>query len=580
MKSLIDREQSFPSIDSATWRRQVEDELKGQDFDRALVTRLLEGIDLAPLYDSAPECVVPLGGTRSRTWEPRSASRLGVALGEEPAFVALEGEAALESLPSGVVGLSLPGRARMSTALEMLRPCEPLTLQELRLGIDPLGALARHGVDEGPLAELAGEWSELPELSGVDTVCALRVDTGPYHDAGADGVQELAIALSTLHAYLMHLPEGDSNVPIEVSFEVGKNVALEIAKLRAARVSIAKLLSAWKRDVSTVLHANTSRRMLTRYDPWVNVLRGTNAVFAAMVAGADSILCRPYDERLGEPSAQALRLARNTQLVLAKEGHLDRVRDPARGAFAIESLTDTLARRAWALFQEIEEEGGLEDALRSGSLRERIDRAHEERAKRIASRREPITGVSEFPLTGEKLPRREKRTETTSSPSTVLAPFVLRADAGLFEALRDAAQGDPLLAFLATLGPRAEHGPRSSWTHNLLLAGGFEVKVHEGTGDRSPEEAAGELAAAAKQSGARVLCLCASDERQATHGSAAVRALAELAPLELVWAGRPGERESELRALGVTDFCFAGGDVLALLKKLLEATGRTKEGVK
>ena len=224
-------------------------------------------------------------------------------------------------------------------------------------------------------------------------------------------------------------------------------------------------------------HAVTSSVMTTKHDPWVNMLRTTVACFAAGVGGADVVTVQPFDAALGLPDAFARRIARNTQSLLVEEGHLARVLDPAGGSWYVESLTDQLAQAAWDWFTEIERAGGLAAALDSGLVRDRLAAAWDARAARIATRKDPITGVSEFPNLAEKLPDREPAAAVLPSGGL---PRV-RAAQG-FEELRDrAASADrPPRVYLATIGPIARHTARAGFAGNLFQAGGLETPSGDG----------------------------------------------------------------------------------------------------
>jgi methylmalonyl-CoA mutase len=178
-----------------------------------------------------------------------------------------------------------------------------------------------------------------------------------------------------------------------------------IAKLRAARRTWTRVLeqcgitgAAGQRQ-----HAVTSWPMLTRRDPWNNILRGTIACFAAGVGGADAVTVTPFDAVIGQPDRLARRVARNTHALLAEESHVARVIDAAGGSWYVEDLTEQLAARAWACFQDIERAGGLRAALASGLIAGRLAASRQARRDALARRREAITGVSEFPLVGEVL---------------------------------------------------------------------------------------------------------------------------------------------------------------------------------
>jgi methylmalonyl-CoA mutase N-terminal domain/subunit len=210
-----------------------------------------------------------------------------------------------------------------------------------------------------------------------------------------------------------------------------------------------------------VQHAVTSSAMMTERDPWVNMLRTTVACLAAGVGGADAVTVLPFDAALGLPDDFSRRIARNTQAILLEESHLAQVIDPAGGSWYVESLTDELARAAWAWFQEIERAGGQWVALRSGLVGDRLAATAAKRAANLAKRREPITGVSEFPNLAEQPVVRDP----APAPASGGLPRIRRAEQ--FERLRTrsdahlAATGRRPKLVLAAIGPAAVYTARS-----------------------------------------------------------------------------------------------------------------------
>ncbi len=280
------------------------------------------------------------------------------------------------------------------------------------LGADPLGYAARTG-DEGfpfaPVAALARRCAE-----GYPGLRALTVDALPYHEAGGSAAQELGTSLATGVAYLRELTEagllsveqavGQAVGQLEFRYTATADQFLTIAKLRAARRLWARVAEVCGAPGGQVQHAVTSPVMMSRRDPWVNMLRTTVATLAAGVGGAESVTVLPFDHALGLPDAFARRIARNTSTILVEESHLSRVIDPAGGSWYVERLTDELAHAGWEFFQHIEQQGGQAAVLSSGSLRGDLAATWATRSAKLARRREPITGVSEFPNLTERLP--------------------------------------------------------------------------------------------------------------------------------------------------------------------------------
>jgi methylmalonyl-CoA mutase len=310
---------------------------------------------------------------------------------------------------------------------------------------------------------------------------------------------------------------------------------------------------------------------MAKRDPWTNMLRTSTACAGAAFGGADAITVLPYSWALGIPDRFARRIARNTQLVLQEESQLGRVVDPIGGSWYVEKLTDELAKRAWAMFQDIEAEGGLVTALTSGGLQDDIARVAETRAKAVATGRIELTGVSVFPYLGDDGVKITAYPATAPLPSPTLRPLTAHRLSESFEKLRDA--GDAFLAktgkrkqiFMANLGEIAEHNRRSQWVWNYLAAGGVEGLTSDGY--KTPAEAAD----AFKASGAKIACICSSDEVYARDAEAAAKALKAAGATRVLLAGRPGEAESSLRAAGVDSFLYAGQDAVATLEELHKA---------
>jgi methylmalonyl-CoA mutase len=304
--------------------------------------------------------------------------------------------------------------------------------------------------------------------------------------------------------------------------------------------------------------------MFTRRDPYVNLLRGTIAGFAAGVGGADAVTVAPFDAALGASTPFARRVARNTQALLIQEAHLARVVDPAGGAWLVESLTDGLARAAWAFFQEIEAAGGAVVALDSGLVAARVEKVRAAREKAVATRRTPITGVSEFPDLAEVPVERTPRAPRPNGGLPVYRP------AAPYEAYRDrsdavlAATGARPTAFLATLGPLATYSTRASFARNLLAAGGID------TVEAGPTETAESVAAAwqraREQAPMPVAVLCSSDALYAERGEATAAVLRTAGARRILVAGK-------VDVPGIDGQLFAGCDALAVIEGAYVAGG-------
>ncbi|SDJ49719.1 heterodimeric methylmalonyl-CoA mutase small subunit [Frankineae bacterium MT45] len=439
------------------------------------------------------------------------------------------------------------------------------------LGADPIGVSARTGApaDLDLVARVTALAADYPQLRSV------TVDATVYHESGASDSEEIAIAASVGVSYLRVLTAAGYSVDdaldrLEFRYAVTDDQFNSIAKLRAARRiwdRVGELSGADATHRAQVQHAVTSAAMLTQRDPAVNMLRATVGCFAAAVGGARSITVAPYDAAIGLPDDLARRIARNTQSVLHDESSLGRVSDPAGGSWYVESLTDALAETAWQKFTALERDGSAANLAAVEAL---IAPTRDERAKNIAHRRDPITGVSEFPALHEELLVREA---AAAAPTGGLPALRYAAE---FETLRDradaylATSGGRPKVFLAALGPVAAHSGRVGFASNLFAAGGLEAVV--GTGDID------QIVAAFKASDAVVACLCSSDRIYAEEAAGVAAALKAAGALQLWLAGQPGERADSDAAAGVDGYLFAGCNALDVLTTSLELTRHELNG--
>ncbi|MFL6060307.1 MAG: methylmalonyl-CoA mutase family protein [Marmoricola sp.] len=429
--------------------------------------------------------------------------------------------------------------------------------QGTNLGADPLGTIARGGA-----AEVAGSEVQSVVASVADTASdlgclALVVDGTAVHDLGASDVQELGWSLAVGAAYLRALVAAgysvtDAAALIEFRYAATDEQFPTIAKLRAARRlwdRVLELSGVEAADRRQRQHVVTSRPMMSKYDPWVNMLRTCVAAFSAGVGGADSVTVLPFDLHLGLPDAFSRRIARNTSALLIHESHLARVTDPAGGAYAVERLTDDLAVAAWAELGAIEAAGGPQAALADGSLAGRIEAVVVEREAQIARRKRPLTGLSEFPNLTETLPERK----AYAPGARTVSPW-----GHAFEALRDEPAAGQV--FLATMGTVAAHTARATFASNLFAAGGIGV-VNPG---RNDDVAAVLAAYHGPDGGQPVVCLTGNDKAYAAWGADLATALREAGARWVILAGKPVD------GVVVDDTCAMGIDALDFLTRTRE----------
>lgn len=602
----------FPRTTQAEWRKLVDAALKGAVFDKRLVTHTYDGLRVEPLYGRAAG-VKPLAGRAPGTpWalmqrldhpDPAAANvqalqdlengaaGLCLVFAGAPAArgygVVANDTATLDHALSGVMLDLIPlrietspfaGRPVANLMMELVdaRKLDPAKLT-VDFGLDPIGDMARTGSALLPWPELsarAGATAKDVRGKGFDNAHLLRADGRAVHEAGGSEAQELAFSIAAGVSYLRLLEA--SGFALEqarqrISFLMAADADefLTIAKFRALRKLWARVEQACGlKPQPAFVSAETAWRMMTRRDPYVNMLRATIAVTAAGFGGANAINVLPFTAALGLPDAFARRVARNTQLILLEESNLFRVSDPAAGSGGIEALTTQMSHAAWTLLQEIEAAGGAAAALEQGLIQKKIAATRTAREAATARRKDAITGTSDYPNLGE-LPVAVLDVPRPAVPAAKAAitfdalPQIRLAEP--FEALRDASDrtlaktGTRPKVFLANLGKSSDFTARATFARNFYEAGGIEARSNDGFQDQAA------MVAAFRASGAKLACLCSSDKVYEREAATAARALAAAGAIVHL-AGRPGEHEADWRQAGIKSFIYVGCDVVSTLQ--------------
>src|SRR3954447_21901343 len=599
------------------WRKLVAGVLKGAPFEK-LVAKTYDELRIDPIYPRASGAAPIPGRPAAAPWQirqridhPDAAQANAQALhdlengatGLTLVFAGANGSYGfgLDPTPEAIekildevfvdAGISIELQLGPQSRMAAIHIAEYIKRKQLgpdacdiSFGLDPLGACAVWGASPYTWPEIA------TAVTGAVKGLAAMGFKGPFavadgrivHDAGGSEAQELAFVLAAGVAYLRALESAgvgleQARTMVYARLAADADQFLTMAKFRALRLLWARIEQACGLAPKPIfVAAQTAWRMLTQRDPYVNVLRATMATFSAGLAGASSITVLPHTLALGLPDPFARRVARNTQLVLLEESNLAKVSDPAAGSGGIEALTQQLCEASWALFQEIEKAGGAFAALEQNLIQSRVAAARRMREKAIISRKEVLTGATEFPNL------HEARVAVLEAEPIVLAPYgeekvsfnalsPMRL-AAPFEALRDRSDqilkekgGRPKI-FLANLGTPADFSERAAFAKSFFEIGGIEAIDTEGFTD------AAALAPAFHSSGAALACLCSRDKIYAEQAVLAAQALQAVGAKHIYMAGRPGEHEAAFRSAGVQDFVFAGADVVAVLQELYRLT--------
>jgi methylmalonyl-CoA mutase len=496
MKLSDMKSQSFSRHTLSQWEEAAEKALKGKGIS-SLHTSTYEHIDLKPLYtkedvparDRVKDYIPNVEGKLERT------SKWFIAQSIKRDSWGELTTAVKDALSRGQNCLSFSiGDLKKEEHLNQFLK-ELISFDTPIFSIDKKTSLSIIGMEEvlewkgmygivgfDPLSE--GEWEDEDRLeewmkvvkeadNHLPEVKTIIVNSAPYHNRGASATQELALALSGGVAYIEALREKGWTLEraaekMHFHFAVGSHFFMEMAKIRAFKKLWQEVLSSYGMDRDMIsraisISAETSRFNKSTLDSYVNMLRGSGEAFSAILAGVDYLVVAPFNEVSGDVNPFSERIARNTQLILGEEAHLDKVIDPGGGSYYVEWLSEEVGKLAWKEFQQIDEQGGMLVSLKDGSIESQITRVRDARVHDLATRKNSMIGTNIYANLEETLPN----TPSTSGERLSLP----------FEGLRNRAQqfSRKPVAGLIGLGELKTHKPRADFVKGFLATGGIHA---------------------------------------------------------------------------------------------------------
>ncbi len=601
-KKLFDQ---FAPVTPEEWRAKAEVDLKGADFEKKMVWRTNEGFNAQPLYRSVD--IADLKQTKSLPGEfpyvrgTRQNNDWYVRQNIDTEDVAAANAKALEVLDKGITSLGfkmhkdtdlkalLKGivlsaceinleccpKCALKFAAELVEMIKEAGCEDTFVGsitFDPFKRVFKHGEPfPGDIVAMATEL--LNTVKPVAHLRVLSVDSVKLNNAGAYIYQELGYALAWGAEWMALMTEAGftaDEVANRIKFNMGVSTVyfMEIAKFRAARELWAMIVKQFNpaNDYSCMMYVNaeTSRFNQTIYDSYVNLLRSQTEAMSAALACVDSIVVTPFDAPYKKSDDFSERIARNQQILLKEESHLDKVVDPAGGSYYLEMLTKNLAEASWKLFLEVEDKGGFKVAVENGDIINAVNASANARFDKVAKRREQLLGTNQFPNFTEKAADKADARPACGCgcgckhevPEGAVKLNTKRL-AEPFEEIRLAtehAQNTPKV-FMLTIGNLAMRLARAQFSDNFFACAGYELI--DNNGFMTVKE--GVDAAMEKQ--ADVVVLCSSDDEYAALIPEAVKELNGRAELVLA-----GPETDEFKALGINHFINVRTNVLATLK--------------
>ena len=606
----------FPPVSTQEWMDKIQVDLKGADYEKKLVWKTNEGFKVKPFYrqedleglkttDGLPGQYPYLRGIKKddNTWFIRQDIRV-----DDPAEANAK---ALDILNKGIdsLGFHVPAKALDADFIRTLlkdiccecielnfTTCQRHTLQLAELlvayfkekgydpekiqgsvNFDPISKMLQKGKD---LSGIVAKGAELVKvLAPFSKFRCIAVNSLKLNNAGAYIYQELGYALAWGNYYLNALVE--AGIPVDLAarkikfnFGISSNYFMEIAKFRAARMLWADIVKAYgpteECACKMVAHAETSTFNLTLFDAHVNLLRTQTEAMSAAIAGVNSITVTPFDKVYETPNEFSERIARNQQLLLKEEAHLNRIVDAAGGSYYIENLTVAIAQQAWNLFLETEDAGGMLAAIQQGTVQDTVNASNKARHEAVSKRKEILLGTNQYPNFSE---RAEGKMPVSCccgcgghENEAAFASLNTDRAASEFEALRLQTEhsGKRPKAFMLTIGNLAMRQARAQFSCNFLACAGYEVI--DNLGFATVEEGA----EAALKAQADIVVICSSDDEYAQYAVPAYELLKD--KVLFIVAGAPACME-ELKAAGIENFIHVRCNVLETLKSYNEKLG-------
>ncbi|MEG1585665.1 MAG: methylmalonyl-CoA mutase small subunit [Bacteroidales bacterium] len=603
----------FPPVTTETWMEKVTADLKGADFSKKLVWRTNEGFSVKPMYraediqdlkttNSLPGEFPYVRGTKvHNNWlvrqnidvtDPKETNKqIQALLGKGVDSFGLKIKKDL--LSSENIALLLDGIDAEKVELNF-RCCQRSVVDLIQLLVSYFGnkgfdlQKVKGSVNCDPVGVMMKKGHEVPDYMNMIKAAVkagkalpqyrvLSVNSTLLNNAGAYIAQELGYALAWGNDLLAKLT--DAGFPIDTiagdiifNMGIGSNYFMEIAKFRAARMLWAQIVSQYQPEcgcsAKMKVNAETSTFNMTIYDANVNMLRSQTEAMSAALAGVDSIVVTPYDLPYKQPDEFSERIARNQQLLLKEESHLDKIVDPAAGSYYLENLTMAIAEEAWKLFLETEDNGGFIANVLNGNIQKAVNTSAEKRMGATASRREILLGTNQFPNFNETASQKiatqtEKHCGCQNNKEQQFETLNTERLAGEFETLRLATEKSARRpkAFMLTIGNLAMRLARAQFSCNFFGCAGYENIDNLGF------ETVEEGVKAALEANADIIVLCSSDDEYVEIAPKAHELIGDKAIL--VVAGAPACME-DLKAAGITNYINVKSNVLETLKAFNE----------
>ncbi len=613
----------FPAVSTAQWENRILKDLKGADYEKKLVWRTNEGLNIRPYFrEEDLEKIdwlkvfpghfpfVRGNNPTGNEWLIRQnikvknikeanekaldilmkgVDSLGFELDPDKNYSLEELENLLKNIRADIVELNF---IENKQCLELVQMIEELVLKYNRdfdkikasVDYDPIACFARKGNwDKSEEEAFNMAHSMIKAAAKMPHLRTIGVNGNIFTNSGATIVQEMACTLSMGSEYLKQLTNrglliGEVAPRLKFNLAIGSNYFMEIAKLRAYRLLWAKIVNAYglfdAMNGRMFIHATNASWNLSLYDPYVNMLRTTTSTMSAVIGGVDSFTSLPFNAIFEEPTPFSERIARNQQLVIKEESYFDKVADPAGGSYYIEKLTESLLTAAWNLFLELDDDGGFIAGLKKGKIQQMIDESAAKRDMNIATRKEILLGINQFPNADEIIKNDRSvhlfEADDQTAENAHIETIKTYRGAQPFELMRyktdiHSRNKKRPVVWMFTFGNPAMRSARAGFATNFFACAGFEIVNNSGF------ENIVLGVEACRKSNADIVVICSSDEEYKDNALHIYEALKD--DYIVVLAGNPSDMVEELQSAGMNHFIHMRSNVLASLQEFQKLLG-------
>lgn len=377
--------EEFDAISEKAWKQKIQVDLKGKDYNTAMLTSTDEGVDIKPFYHQDSHQKLNIASpskwliTEKITVDDIENLEQHQSKGTEAFWVKSNKQPANTKLPL-IVEIEKPENFNFESK------------ENLIYKFDPIHNLAQSG------NWLSNQKQDLNLCQNfVNITDSISIDARLYHNSGANITQQLAYAAAHLNSYLKELNFSKTKtLNLSIFCSIGPNYFFEIAKLKALRVLVNTICKHLDISYNLNIISEPGLHHMSIYDYNVNMLRSTTECMSAILGGSNFVCNTTYDKIFKNKNEFSQRIARNQLLILKNESYFDKVSNPSDGSYYIDYLTKALAEKALVLFKSIEESGGFIQQLFDGKIQDKINQQFQKSIEQFENKSLKLIGVNVF----------------------------------------------------------------------------------------------------------------------------------------------------------------------------------------